>query len=923
MPEELALFDILVSPERSENDRLDALKSLQPFLKTDEAVGKLADVIRTESAVNVKRVMLQYLYDIDITRLTERQKFIDAFAFTAGMEPERSLRQIAVRKLVHIAAHVAEVQEILTDTLIHDLDPEIQLLSIQGLRNSIQKTDDTINKISAFVPFASVNCRKELLELVKQLPKSQAEQTIVLFLEPLEHESIRLEAIRFIDTFPALSPLVLSHLLPRLQTETNLQVGDAIIQVLAGNRHVDPTVFRFIFTSLQQMPDQPELLSIIKGRLTADPSLHDDFVKLFKQTSSAALKIRLLKLLNDCDLPEVIISSLNDKNPYVREAAIPLLITKFPKFQEQIEPALGAVIKTEPLPALRYEMIRVMLETGRKSAHTEALLVELALNETEHHLKIILSAAVLNIAVTDQNKTALLQLFREIIEGPYFPDNIKKQVTARLETFAYTNEPDLKKSLGLLLEQSRDIHEINTIYQLLKTLIPDLSELAPVLIQSLYRHIAYYPQEPLHEWVQMLGKLAAQHTYIRAELPYIISLTKANWLLSGTDKADQTGAFLPAFKQTMGKKNATYMEAENLLRDAWKNRTIKKAEVIELYKMLLTLPKSTGILQMLVGIMQEGKLVTPELVQLSLDYILQSTDTDGIYTVKKYLQQTGFIDLEYRERLTSVFTQENYRRYMQYNMPTIHSKTRYTTLNDWEYSGWTSQYSQWPLADLVFAIEPGDIIFKLFSEVPSPEDAPEATLQYLVLEHLFRKSGDIWAKQVYNTANIGTFLEVLYKTYSRLPEGNALKDRILFVFYKKWDNYVSTLNGAPVPPEMSAAAAEIYGGICKKVKELNPDFNGKQFPNVLKGMDKEIFRQNWPFNEEIWAMFEYRYFPKSDPDQASAEKLYQQAAMSLQAGNTVDGLKLLKDLLKHYSHTRLVKEQQYNIDNAVKKLEQA
>jgi hypothetical protein len=901
----MPLFDILLSPERSEEDRLEALKSLQPFLKTDEAVGKLADAVSTEASVKIKTIMLQYLYDIDITQLTERDKYIHAFAFVACEEPERSLRRLAVRKLSLIAAHVPEVQEILADTLANDLDPDIQQLSIQGLRNSIQKTDDTINSIAAFLPFAPVNCRKELLELIRQLPQSQAEQLAVLFLDPLEDESLRLSAVQFLAAFPVLSVDAMSRLIGCLSSETNLPVRNAIIQLLAGNRRIDPAVFTQVFAALERMPDQPELLALFTGREVG-------FVELFEKTSSAGLKIRLL---NSCDVPEIIISGLKDKNLYVREAAIPLLVAKFPQYQEQIETALTDVIKTEPLTALRHEMVRVMLETGRKSALTEALLVSLALGETEHRLKIILVEAVLDIAVTDQNRTSLLQLFREIIEGAYFPATIKARVTKRLETFAYSNEPDLKKSLGLLLEQSRDIYEIEAVYNLLRTLETDQSQLALVLIKSLYRHIAYYPQQPLHDWVQLLGKLAEQHAFIRAELPYIISLTKANWLLSGTDKADQTGAFLPAFKQTMQKKNGSFMEAENLLRDAWKNRTIKKAEVIALYKMLLSTPASTGMLQSLVGIMQEGKLVTPELVQLSLDYILRSTDSDGIYTVKKYLQTTGFIDLEYRERLIRLFTQENYQRYMQYNMPTIHSKTRYTTLNDWEYSGWTSQYSQWPLADLVFAIEPGDIVFKLFSSVPS--SSPEDTLQYLVLEHLFRKSGDLWAKQLYSAANIGKFLELLYAVYSQLPSGNALKDRILFVFYKKWESYVST----PVSVEMAKAAAEVYAGVCQKVKELDPDFKGKQFPGVLKGMDKETLRLRWPFSEEIWSVFEYKYFPKVDADQGAAEKLYQQAAMALQAGDTVGGGGMLRELLRLYGHTKLVRDQQGNIENVLRKME--
>ncbi|TWV92750.1 hypothetical protein [Chitinophaga pinensis] len=100
-----------------------------------------------------------------------------------------------------------------------------------------------------------------------------------------------------------------------------------------------------------------------------------------------------------------------------------------------------------------------------------------------------------------------------------------------------------------MLEQAKNISEVANIYGLLKTLETDMQQLAPTMINVLYRHIAFYPQAPLDEWVQTLGKLSAQDATIRAELPYIVSLTKANWLLSETEKADQTGAFLPAFKE--------------------------------------------------------------------------------------------------------------------------------------------------------------------------------------------------------------------------------------------------------------------------------------------------------------------------------------------------------------------------------------
>lgn len=445
------------------------------------------------------------------------------------------------------------------------------------------------------------------------------------------------------------------------------------------------------------------------------------------------------------------------------------------------------------------------------------------------------------------------------------------------------------------------------------------------MINVLYRHIAFYPQAPLDEWVQTLGILSAQDATIRAELPYIVSLTKANWLLSETEKADQTGAFLPAFKETLLKKNGmqTFMEAERMLNEAWQNRTIKKTEVIALYKMLLSLPKTDGILQRLLNIMQTGKLVTPELVQISLDYLLTSIDKDGTYMVRKYLESTGFMDLEYRDRVIALFTQDNFRRYMQHNLSTLHSKKRYSTINDWEYSGWYSAYNDWPIAELVFAMEPGQLITQLFSTSPSASDAPEATLQYLVLEHLFRKASNTWAKTVYSNAEtLQAFLRQLADNIRILPETNGLRDRMVYLFWKKWNDYVRLMNGNPIPPELAHAAAEVYVAICKVQQRLEPDFSGKKFPDILKGMNKDIVQQQWPWNNELWETFEYRHFPKADPDQDAAQQLYQQAAKALQSGEMGKGYQVLKDLLAHYSHTKLVKEQLSNINNALSRLEE-
>ncbi|RFM31293.1 hypothetical protein [Chitinophaga silvisoli] len=855
MSEALALFDILISAERSEHERLEALNSLQPFLETDEAVEKLAAAARAENTLSVRARMLEYLVNIPLTRLSQREALTDTLSWFACLEPERPLRLLAIEALSNLAAHLDSVQEILADTLVNDLDPVIQQVCLDGLSKIVNISADTITKVSEFIALAPASVKPGLFNLVKRFPTDAAATLALQFLSPLETRHTREAAIAFLASLPAPSATVIENLSARFISETDLSIRAAIIQLLSDLREIDTTLFTGIFAALQKAPDQPELLALIRDRLVAHPELQTALTQLFAQTPSAGLKIRVLSLLAHCEVPELLITALNDKNPYVREAAISYLEKKFVLHQDLLEPALAAAVKQEPLLALRGALINVLLNSGRKSAATLQLLTELAVAETDHFLKTQLINAVLEVPVTPANKAALLQLFREVLEANWYPDHTRNAVIERLKTFSYSDSPDLKRSLGLLLEQSKDIRELAATYGLLKTLEADFSELAPAITTSLYRHIAYYPQSPLDEWVQLLGKLAATDASVRAQLPHIVSLTKANWLLSDTDKADQTGAFLPAFRQTLMKKNGmqTFMEAERMLQDAWQNRTIKKAEVIELYKLLLSMPKPGGILHQLLQIMQTGKLVTPELVQISLDYLQYASDKDAQYMVRKYLEGTGFIDPAYRAQLDRLFTPENYAKHIAFSMPTLHSKRRYATLNDWEYQGWAALYSQWPIAELLFALEPGDLINQVFSHVTDAA-RPEATLPYVVLEHLFRQSGGKWARAIYNdTAQLQSFLTLLYNNIRQLPGGNALRDRMVYVFWKKWNDYARQ---AEPTREQAIAAAEVYIEVCKVLKRLEPTFAGKQFPLVLNKMDKETLQQQWPWGQEIWELFE-------------------------------------------------------------------
>jgi predicted Zn-dependent protease len=114
----------------------------------------------------------------------------------------------------------------------------------------------------------------------------------------------------------------------------------------------------------------------------------------------------------------------------------------------------------------------------------------------------------------------------------------------------------------------------------------------------------------------------------------------------------------------------------------------------------------------------------------------------------------------------------------------------------------------------------------------------------------------------------------------------------------------------------------MYAGVLAKLRELDPEFKGKQYPTVPQQMNKEALQQRWPFTTEMWADFAYKHFPVNDAAQEAAIALYQRAAKTMEAGKWDDGHKLLKELLTLYPQTRFVKEKQDAIEKTIKRIEE-
>src|SRR3954453_3283930 len=102
MATDIALFDILISAERSTSDRLKALADFRPFLESEEGITKLSEATRAKESKEGKRAMLKMLCEIDIAHIKNHQAYIDTLASIACLEAERDLRYASVNRLAAI-----------------------------------------------------------------------------------------------------------------------------------------------------------------------------------------------------------------------------------------------------------------------------------------------------------------------------------------------------------------------------------------------------------------------------------------------------------------------------------------------------------------------------------------------------------------------------------------------------------------------------------------------------------------------------------------------------------------------------------------------------------------------------------------------------------------------------------------------------
>ncbi len=904
------ILEAVLSQERTVTERIQSLRELQQFLYEEEVIQKLSELVYHEQSVQMREVLLSIIAEIDITKISNRKPYLECLGYFSAIETETELRKIALQKLISLSTYDNAIQILLAEILINDFDENIQQLCLKGIFSFVQKQKEVVEILQRYVQSAPKELRRSIFTIATQLERNDAEKIILALLQPWEEYAIRENALIFIQKLPSLSSSTIQNLLQHFRNEPDAALKEKIITIINQLQYVDAEIYQIIFNAIEQTPELHAMLEVFVHRMANQPEHIPQLTQLYSKATSVQLKWKILSLFENIPLTALYITALSDYNVWLRFKAVELCLLHFLKDPKIIWNALIEAATKEQHAFLKTHILKKFLETGRKPVEIEKVLLQWCETEKDPFVQQMLSLVILDIPITEENKNVLLKFYQQVVREPHFSPKVRNAVIERLQSFAYSNDKDLKESLLTLLHYADTIEMVETVFERLQTQQFDIQSIVPDLLTVFYKHIAHYPRDPLHSWARMFYNASLNMEEVRSQLPYIIELTGEVWMLDRVEANTQKNNFLPAFKTALQSRagNAS-IEIFHLLKDAWENRTIRKNDIISALQFAIVVPNQEGTVQQIFQMLEEAKLVTSELMDFCLHVVKGNYDNSICYTIEKYLEKVCYTNEEFRKKLLQNFTQQEYTLFQKNSIPKEMERIP-KTLRDWQSSSSYSRYDSWKIADVYFALSPHEDIFTLLTTMPDKNISGELTIHYLILQHLWRNPRE-WGQYFLKEDNREKFFRAIFHLMKSV-EGNqkslSLYERAVWIFKQRWDEYSRSKKNTPLPADLLQAVAEVYIALCKKQEQLEPQSN--TFPDFLKGMDIATLEKLWFWKDEEkkWETFIDTY---------SVEKMYEEATDDLRSGNKENAYRLLKELLARYGHTKFVQKEKSRIERVL------
>jgi hypothetical protein len=833
------IFAALLAEERSPAERLASLRALQDFLGDEDVALMLGSMAREEKTLEVRTAMVRAFLDVNVTRFVRKEAYLDHVFFFALSDPESTVRLAALEQLTGLVSFDDRIQNVFSETLLYDLDDEIQGTCLAGLAGCPRITEGTLHALTVYAATAPSALRGPLLDIFFRMERPYCEQGMLSLLHPMETVTIREKILDRLMAFPLLSGTVARYLVSYLPREPDAGLQEKVVKILYNEVQADEGLQKTVLDQIRASQDKRAMLFAFRDRLFSFPAMVDGLCQLFTGASSSGLKIDILRLLEPTENTPLFTAALSDPGCWVRFEAIGICERHLPGHEAAISSAVITCIPKEPLPGLREMLVHLLEKTGRRPSEVERFLLQWMVQETSPVIAGQIAAALPGIVMTDDNRQDLLNAFVTVLREPFYTKEIKDAITSRLTAFSFQDHPDLAECLKALLVRATDIREVEPLHRALRTLEPDPGKNIDLIRLLFLRFIGEYPVDPLPLWVRDFEALAPVNESVRREIPSIVRLTGETWILGTADMQDQKENLLQAILDALYK--GAFHEPERLLEEAYRERTLRKRDLSALYFRLLDHHDQYRLLDNVLQIMTEARICSPEILDAGFRFINLFPDSSATYSVMSYLEKIGPTDPSYPDRIRIAMTPENYRTFCLNNTSPV-DENRVPAY--WDDSGhWRLPYPDWPVARLFSIPELAESRRQILFSPPDPAVPVRESLQYLLLYILWR-SGPVGREDL---VAIGRLMQS-----ARTVTGyEALFERAVFTFSNCWPSFVSDLGVNTVPAELAASAASAFAEQCRQWHDLGSN-DLRLVPMPLTGMDLAMFEAAWAPGDAVW-----------------------------------------------------------------------
>ena len=799
MTEMRDVLALVLAPERSPEERLASLIDLDDYLRVEDTVLALAAAARTEPSTPVRTGMLGALVAVDLTQMVRRAELVEALMAFAALDVVPEVRLLATMRLAELAPSNPAIPDLLAEKLLFDLNEAVQRACIAGIAACPRPERSVVERVIAAAHEVRRAVRGDLLSLYERLERADLEAGLLALLDPLEEEPLRRRVLELLGRMPSLSTAVVEPLIAHLAAEPVPALRVEAVHVLSNGVQTTPEFLAAILDRVRRKPEDAPLLYAFWRRLVSFPDAVLQLQKLFEESGSTQVKLHLLELLAESAAIPLFTAALGDPSPWVRGEAIGLCSRHGRAHAAAVGRALADRIPEEPIPSLRAAMIEALGTLGTLDPATGQSLVRWLPHETFPDAQEALARVLPGVAITDANRSDILRAYLAVLTDPLFDDQVRAPVRQRLAAFEYRDEPELAECLMALMDRSGDLVDVERLNDRLRTLQPDPASLLRLERKLLYRFVGLYPQAPLDAWIRDLA--GAADPELRAEVPYLVRVTGATWLLEKAEPAAQKAAVLSAILEALHGGHGD--EAARLLDDAYEHRTLRKSDAIALLRELLSYPGGHPLLTPLLRILREVKIVSEEVVDRCLGWLCRFPTAPVARDVEGYLREMGPGEPTWAERVDAAFSAEAYRRYIQAYLSV---DRRYPALPVWG-EPWRppGEIAAWPVAELFFAqASPESIAARL----EAPVDAvgiPHHSFHYLLLVRLNLRLNEGGTLDPLELRAAGHLL----RATAAPPELDILHDRALFVLNRAWPSFSTSHPEQAADPELAALATEV------------------------------------------------------------------------------------------------------------------